>query len=225
MMMKPRRHLIAAALMLPLLLAAPTRAELTVTRVDGPPADGDDSVILKQTLRDEGGNTRFRFYPRTWRTEGPDPDHPAHQIRADEYATPHYFTDPDDAGEVAYRYSFRDRDLGQVFTVPDDLEGPLYLHAVTLRTGPDELANQGGAGGAKVSMQWFEVTGGPPVIHDNGTTEGDNAKWDTFYPSSHTTDDYITGHTFEPIIVASGGVLPEDIDRDFYFYLHATPDR
>ncbi len=60
---------------------------------------------------------------------------------------------------------------------------------MSFRAGPDELANQGGAGGASVSMQLFEVTGGPPIIHDNGTTAGDNAKWDTFAPEQPTTDD------------------------------------
>ncbi len=190
--------------------------DLTVIRADGPPAASDESVILRQTLRDGGGNTRFRFYPQTWRTGDPESDEPTHPILADEYATLHYFPDREPAGKIARRYSLRDRDLGQVFTVPKHLKGPLYLRAVTLRTGPDKLANQGGAGGAKVAMQLLEVAGGPPTIHDNGTRDGDNAKWHTFAPGRPTTDDYVSGHTFIPITVARGGVLPADIDRDEY---------
>jgi hypothetical protein len=166
---------------------------LTVQRLDQPP--GLEEVIVSQTLQDDGGNTRFRFYPREFRL-GPDgllPD----PVAAREYPN-------------AHRYRLQDRDLGQIFTIPSNLTAPLYLRAVTLRVGPMPNANEGGADGASVSMQLFEVHG-EPVIHDSGTSGTDSSRWRTFDSSRATTDDYVIGQSFVSLGVARGGTLPDGI--------------
>jgi N-sulfoglucosamine sulfohydrolase len=151
-----------------------------------------DDVIVSQTLQDDGGNTRFRYYPQEYRL---GPDGLLHDpLAAREYPN-------------AHRYRLQDRDLGQIFTIPAKLEGPLFLRAVTLRVGPMPDANEGGADGAPVSMQLFEVHG-EPVISDNGTSGTDSSRWRTFDPNRATTDDYVTGQSFVSLGVARGATLP-----------------
>jgi N-sulfoglucosamine sulfohydrolase len=159
-----------------------------------------DDVIVSQTLQDDGGNTRFRFYPQEYRL-GPD------GVMHDSMAAREY--------PNAHRYRLQDRDLGQIFTIPANLEEPLYLRAVTLRVGPMPDANEGGADGAAVSMQLFEVHG-EPVISDNGTSGTDSSRWRTFDPTRATTDDYVTGQSFVSLGVARGGLLPVGIDSHAY---------
>jgi hypothetical protein len=102
---------------------------LTVTRVPRPPAPV--TFIVGQNSQDTGGNTRFRYYPPELRDVSLVGFDAA--VRADLGAHREY--------PNAHCYRWRDRDLGQVFTVPASAPIPLYLEAVTLRVGPTAEAN------------------------------------------------------------------------------------
>jgi len=112
-----------------------------------------------------------------------------------------------DAEHSGGRYWKRDRDLGQTFTVPEG--EPFLLDAITLRVGPSGYGtfDHGGAGGAAVSLQ-IMVVSGTPRINDNGTTSGTVSK---AYPNDARADDYITGETYEHLMIARGGILPEQL--------------
>lgn len=99
-------------------------------------------------------------------------------------------------------YFQRNRDLGQVFTAERDCR----LEAIVLRTGPDTGAVLAGAPGARVFLQFFEVTG-TPRIHDNGTPAGTEARHG--FSKNHRCDDYLTGVEYRPLLVATGGVFPQ----------------
>jgi hypothetical protein len=96
------------------------------------------------------------------------------------------------------QYYTRDRDLGQTFTTP--ARAPFRLTAVTLRTGPADDAVGADAPGAAVSLQLFAVSG-TAVIHHNHTP-------------TDQRDDYITGESYESLLVVTGGTLPERLRRD-----------
>lgn len=99
-------------------------------------------------------------------------------------------------------YFQRNRDLGQVFTAPRDFT----LDAIVLRTGPSDAAVLADAPGAKMFVQFFEVTG-TPVIHDNGTPPGTSAKHG--FSKNHRCDDFLTGVEYQPRRVVKGGVFPK----------------
>lgn len=105
-------------------------------------------------------------------------------------------------------YYERDRDLGQTFTAPDDFT----LGAVTLRTGN---SHGRGAGGAAVSLQFFEVKG-TPVLHDNGTTTQASAASNVAWTTDPRTDDYLTGERYVSRRVIRGFRLPDSIGRQQY---------
>lgn len=99
-------------------------------------------------------------------------------------------------------YFRRARDLGQVFTAPEDFT----LDALILRTGNDDLAFLPGTAGAEVCVQFFEVTG-EPKIDDNGTPPG--AKATHGFSTNHRCDDFITGVEYRSLRVVAGGRLPD----------------
>lgn len=99
-------------------------------------------------------------------------------------------------------YFRRARDLGQVFTAPHEFT----LDAILLRTGPSHLAFLAGSAGAEVFVQFFEVTGAP-VINDNGTPPGTNAKHG--FSTNHRCDDFLEGVEYQPLAVVTGGRLPD----------------
>ncbi len=98
-------------------------------------------------------------------------------------------------------YFRRARDLGQVFTAPRDF----VLESIVLRTGNAHLAFLGGAAGAEVFVQFFQVTG-TPKIDDNGTPPGTKAKHG--FSTNHRCDDFVAGVAYRPLRVVSGGRLP-----------------
>lgn len=102
-------------------------------------------------------------------------------------------------------YFQRARDLGQVFTAPHDFT----LTSLVLRTGNDRLAFLPGAAGAEVFVQFFEVAG-DPVIDDNGTPPGTKATHG--FSSNHRCDDFVTGVNYQPLVVVTGGRLPDLAD-------------
>ncbi|MCC5844536.1 MAG: hypothetical protein JJU05_09815 [Verrucomicrobia bacterium] len=208
-----------------LLLSGVSPGNLSVSRVDGPPAN--DQVVISQTRRDETGPTSFRFYaPRSGAPTksdvlayDPDPSRSDEEIKAVAEA----------------RYYFRDRDLGQTFTTGD--EG-FRLQAITVRLQPVDVAGADPAN-AKVSVQFFKVTGSPE-INDNGTAAGlypgtnrhHNPRWDTYAfkwphdpddrntpdrrPFKHYSDDFIEGLHFEHLHHATGGVVPAGLTTNDY---------
>jgi arylsulfatase A-like enzyme len=110
-----------------------------------------------------------------------------------------------DAGHLEWKsqgYFQRNRDLGQVFTPERDF----VLESIVLRTGPAHGAVLAGAPGAKVFLQFFEVVG-DPVIHDNGTPPGAEARHG--FSTNHRCDDYLTGIEYRPLRVVSGGRFPD----------------
>lgn len=100
-------------------------------------------------------------------------------------------------------YFQRNRDIGQIFTVPDDTS--FVLDAIVLRTGNSSSAVKRGAIGAPVYLQIFIVEG-MPEINNNGTPTGTNSTHG--FTSNHRADDFIEGVTYQSILVASGGFFP-----------------
>lgn len=190
---------------------------LNVKKVDGPPTG--ESVKIQQTVRDETGPTSFRFYaPRTemptkTNTLAYDPDPTRGDAAIESENEAHYY--------------YRDRDLGQTFTTGDV---NFKLGAITVRLQPVDVKGGGDPGGAKVSLQLMKVIG-TPKINDNGTTTG-NPRWATYAftwpddpnddntpnrrPFKHFSDDFIEAETYEHLIVASGGIVPDDLNTNDY---------
>lgn len=95
---------------------------------------------------------------------------------------------------------------------------------------PVNVRGGGDPGGAKVSLQLMRVTG-TPKINDNGTTT-DNPRWATYAftwpddpdddntpnrrPFKHFSDDFIEGETYEHLMLASGGIVPDDLNTNDY---------
>lgn len=102
-------------------------------------------------------------------------------------------------------YYVRNRELGQVFTVPSDLPAGTRVDAVVLRTGNSSSAVRAGAAGAPLQVHWFAVDGSPR-IDDNGTPAG--AASTHGYTDNHRADDLVTGVTYRPLMTAEGGVFP-----------------
>ncbi|MGB7327221.1 MAG: hypothetical protein WBD31_20260 [Rubripirellula sp.] len=190
---------------------------LNVKKVDGPPTG--ESVKIQQTIRDETGPTSFRYYaPRTGKPTktnalafDPDPTRSDEAIKS----------------ENETHYYYRDRDLGQTFTTGDT---GFRLGAITVRLQPVDVKGGGDPGGAKVSLQLMKVTG-KPTINDNSTTDG-NPRWATYAftwpddpdddntpnrrPFKHFSDDFIEGETYEHLMLASGGIVPDDLNTNDY---------
>ncbi|MFN7140368.1 MAG: hypothetical protein ACK4UN_13610 [Limisphaerales bacterium] len=98
-------------------------------------------------------------------------------------------------------YYQRNRDLGQTFVPEDDF----WLDAIVLRTGPTAIAVLEGAPGAKVFLQFFEVSG-TPRINDNGTPPGTEAKHG--FTKNHRGDDFLEGVHYRKLHLVKGGVFP-----------------
>jgi hypothetical protein len=98
-------------------------------------------------------------------------------------------------------YFQRNRDLGQVFSVLNDC----LLEAIVLRTGPSDKAVLDQTPGAPVFLQLFEVTG-TPVIDDNGTPQGTQAKHG--FSSNHRCDDWLSGVQYKSLQIIKGGNFP-----------------
>jgi hypothetical protein len=105
-------------------------------------------------------------------------------------------------------FSPRDRDLGQTFTTPTG--APLRLSAVTLRTGPVDLAVGPAAHGRRVSMQFFAVGGAASIfdVHGHPIPSPDHR------PDEEKRGDYITGESYEPVLLIRGGHLPDPLVKN-----------
>ena len=100
-------------------------------------------------------------------------------------------------------YYQRNRELGQVFNVPEGER--IQIDAVVLRTGNSSSAILEGAAGAPVYIQFYRVDG-TPTINDNGTPQGTESEHG--FSTNHRTDDYLNGITYVPLAIARGGIFP-----------------
>ena len=101
-------------------------------------------------------------------------------------------------------YFMRNRDLGQLFIPKKDT----WLKSIVLRTGPARSAVLYNTPGAKVFVQFFEISG-TPVINDNGTPKGTPSTHG--FNTNHRTDDYIEGIEYKIMDTIYVGTFPEDI--------------
>jgi GH35 family endo-1,4-beta-xylanase len=100
-------------------------------------------------------------------------------------------------------YYQRNRELGQVFTIPEGES--LTLDAIVLRTGNSSSAVLENTPGAPVYLQLFEVIG-EPTINDNGTPQGTESTHG--FSTNHRTDDFLEGLTYLPLAILRGGEFP-----------------
>lgn len=105
-------------------------------------------------------------------------------------------------------YFVRNRELGQVFTVPRDVPAGARVDAIVLRTGNSASAVRASTAGAPLRVHWFEVSG-EPRIDDNGTPVGATATHGYF--ANHRGDDFVAGVTYRPLLSAGGGAFPASI--------------
>ena len=206
------------------------QGQLTVTKVDGPP--NGEQVRIQQTIRDETGPTSFRFYaPRSG---------PPTKTNALAYDPDSTRSDQAIKAKSEAKYYYRDRDLGQTFTTGDT---GFKLGAITVRLQPVDVVD-GDPAGAKVSLQLMKVTG-TAKINDNGTTIGNNPpytnpRWATYAftwpddpnddvtpnrrPYKYASDDYIEGETYEHLMLASGGIVPKNLNTNDYLRWELGPE-
>ena len=114
----------------------------------------------------------------------------------------------DSPSSNGFGYFERNRDLGQVFNVPEGTN--VTLDALVLRTSLGSNAVMKGAANAEMYVVFFTVDaieGKPLTINENGTTKGDSATHG-FDHQFNRCDDYIEGINYTFLHVAKGGVFP-----------------
>jgi hypothetical protein len=163
-----------------------------------PPADSP-TALVHHAFDDSGGNTSLRFVQDR-------------KVDVNKYPTNGVTV----FGKAAREQPQRDRDLGQTF-----LSGARggRLDALFLRLGHAELAALANAAGARVAVQWFEVTG-EPRLNDHGTP-GFAGKFNR--ATSPELDDYLEGETYTPLRVVEGR-LPARLNKSDYLKLDFTGD-
>lgn len=108
-----------------------------------------------------------------------------------------------------YGYFQRNRDMGQVFNVPEGKN--IKLDALVLRTSKGNNALMHGVPGAELYVVFFEVKikeGEQLRINENGTTKGDLATHG-FDFQFNRCDDFIEGDEYVFLHIAHGGIFPE----------------
>lgn len=183
---------LSALLAAALLFSAPLAPAGLVVTQQASAPTGSD-IALSNTNQDFSGNTRIWYRDADKTLESID-------------------------GVNGLLYYNRDRDLGQTFRTGTS---GFYLDAITLRIGATATAVRDGALGAGISLQLLQVTGSP-VINNNGTTQAQGAKWDTFNPTDGRTDDYITGETYTHLAHATGGTVPLTAASNAYLRFDLT---
>lgn len=119
-----------------------------------------------------------------------------------------------------FGYFQRNRDLGQVFTVPEHHD--VRLDALVLRTSRGNNAIMKGTPGAAMCIVFYEVEfkkGEQVSINENGTTKGDRARHG-FDHQFNRADDYIEGVDYFPIHLSQGNSFPEVAPTSQYVYEH-----
>ncbi len=189
------------AFILILSLPPAARAGLEITAAPTPlaPPVGHSSVLVHHAKDDPGGNTSFRFIT-------------TRKVDANKYPTNGVTV----FARAEREQPQRDRDLGQTF-----LSGAqrAKLDALFLRIGHGDIAVLDGAPGARVAVQWFEVTG-QPRLNDHGTP-GFAGRFDR--ATSPELDDYLEGETYTSLRVIEGR-LPDTLQKGDYLKLDFTGD-
>ena len=112
----------------------------------------------------------------------------------------------DSPSSNGFGYFQRNRDMGQVFNVPEGKD--VKLDALVLRTSLGHHAVMEGALGAELHIVFFEVkTNDNFGINENGTTKGDSATHG-FDHQYNRCDDYIEGAEYVVIHRSTGGIFP-----------------
>ncbi len=117
-----------------------------------------------------------------------------------------------------YGYFERNRDLGQVFTMPKNMN--VTLDALVLRTSRGNNAIMNGTPGAALYIVFYEVKtkkGEQVSINENGTTKGDQALHG-FDLQFNRADDFIEGATYVFLDRFTGGIFPEIAPTSQYVY-------
>lgn len=112
---------------------------------------------------------------------------------------------PDSNG---FGYFQRNRDMGQVFNVPEGED--VKLDALVLRSSKGENALMEGVAGAELYVVFFEVKAKANQqlrINENGTSKGEEATHG-FDVQFNRCDDFIEGDEYVFLHLASGGVFP-----------------
>ena len=157
------------------------------------------SALVHHATDDKGGNTSLRFMANRKVDEN---KYPTNSVTV--------------FAKAAREQPQRDRDLGQTFLTG---EKGGKLDALFLRVGHADLAMLTNTPGARVAVQWFEVTG-EPRLNDHGTP-GFAGKFDRV--TSPELDDYLEGETYKPLRVVEGR-LPATLNQSDYLKLDFTGD-
>lgn len=114
----------------------------------------------------------------------------------------------DSPSKNGYGYFQRNRDMGQVFNVPEGIN--VTIDALVLRTSKGNNALMSGASGAELYVVFFEVKtkDSDLSINENGTTKGDLATHG-FDFQFNRCDDYIEGDRYDFLYRTTGGIFPE----------------
>lgn len=171
--------------------------EITASPVELTPPKDDPAVLVHHAFNDGGGNTSLRFVSDRKVDEN---KYPAVGVTV--------------FAKAAREQPQRDRDLGQTFV---NRGRRVRLDALHLRIGHGDLAVLKNAPGARVAVQWFEVTG-RPRLNDHGTP-GFAGRFDR--ASSPELDDYLEGETYTPLRTVEGR-LPQKLAKGDYLRLDFT---
>lgn len=124
----------------------------------------------------------------------------------------------DSPNSNGYGYFQRNRDMGQVFNVPEGVD--VDVDALVLRTSKGNNAIMSGVSGAELYVAFFEVRikeGDSLRINENGTTKGDLATHG-FDHELNRCDDFIQGVEYIFVQKVMGGVFPEVTPTSQYVY-------
>ncbi len=171
--------------------------DITASPVPLVPPRDHPSVLVHHATDDKGGNTSLRFVANRKVDEN---KYPTNGVTA--------------FARAAREQPQRDRDLGQTFLTGDQR---VRLDALFLRVGHADLAMLTNTPGARVAVQWFEVTG-EPRLNDHGTP-GFAGKFDRL--TSPELDDYLEGETYTPLRVLEAR-LPEKLAKGDHLKLDFT---
>ncbi|WP_235298713.1 hypothetical protein [Portibacter marinus] len=121
-------------------------------------------------------------------------------------------------GGNGFGYYQRNRDLGQVFNVPDHTT--VTIDALVLRTSRGNNAIMKGAPGSSLQIAFYEVvmrSDSSLKINENGTTKGDSATHG-FDHQFNRADDYVEGVVYLYLDSFTGGKFPYIKPTDQYTY-------
>ena len=106
-----------------------------------------------------------------------------------------------------YGYFQRNRDMGQIFNIPEGQH--VKINSIVLRTSLGSKALMDGTADAELYLVFFEVdTTDAFAIDNNGTGKGDSATHG-FDHQYNRCDDFIVGDQYSAIKMFDGGIFPK----------------